>query len=125
MSQVSKTWCFTLNNYTPDDEACFQEWPGVSYLVYGREVSSTGTKHLQGFVTFRKACRFPSVKKLQPRAHWESARCAAASIHYCKKDGDYVEIDHRKQGQRNDVRPPSPPSSIPLEFPHLNLQSLY
>lgn len=46
-------WCFTLNNYTHQEEAALEalvESGALTYLVYGREVApSTGTPHLQGY----------------------------------------------------------------------------
>lgn len=120
---VSKTWCFTLNNYSPLEEQQISEMPGVSYLIYGREVATTGTRHLQGYVTFATAKRLTGVRKLNSRAHWEIARSVEASIRYCKKDGDFVEVDNRKPRLRAPtVRTHFP--SIDLRLPSLNLTPL-
>lgn len=101
MPKVSKSWCFTLNNYEDGDEKEIQAWE-ASHIVYGREEGESGTPHLQGYVTFRKSYRLSGVKKLLPRAHWEVAKAKEAAAKYCKKDGDYWEKDDRKQGQRTD-----------------------
>lgn len=89
---ISTKWCFTLNNYTEDDEKAIQEWD-VKYLVYGREVApNTGTKHLQGYSVFKKNHRLTAVKKLNGSAHWEVARGShQQNRDYCTKDGDFFE----------------------------------
>lgn len=58
----SKNWRFTLNNYTKEDVCAivlkieeFCEW-----AVIGKEVSSTGTPHLQGALCFKNKTRFTS-----------------------------------------------------------------
>lgn len=100
----SKRWVFTLNNYTDNDEVAVQAIECL-YLVYGREVSSTFTPHLQGFVTFKTMQRLSGVKKLLPTAHWETARgssCQASD--YCKKDGNFFEKGKTPyQGKRTDL----------------------
>lgn len=88
----SKKWCFTLNNYSEEDQACVQAWE-CKYLVYGRETApETGTRHLQGYVVFLKNARLSAVKKLGPRCHWEVARGShKQAADYCKKEGDVFE----------------------------------
>lgn len=88
-------WCFTLNNYTDQDEEMLRtlSW-GTKYLVYGHEVGESGTPHLQGFVTFQTNQRFKAVKKFLPDGcHIEKARGTAwEAAQYCKKDDKgYVE----------------------------------
>jgi hypothetical protein len=76
------------------------------YLVYGREVSSTGTPHLQGFMTLNKRHTLSSLKKLLgPRPHLEPARkTSEQAADYCKKDGDYEEFGTPPTpGQRTDL----------------------
>lgn len=92
MAQASKSrqYCFTLNNYTEEEEKALQELL-CEYLVYGREKGENGTPHLQGYVRFANARAFSAIKKLMPRAHLEVARSAQASEKYCKKDGDVFE----------------------------------
>ncbi|ALE29733.1 replication associated protein [Lake Sarah-associated circular virus-34] len=90
-----KCWCFTLNNYTDDEySAIIGRLPDLSrYYVVGVEVGDSGTKHLQGYASFRVAKRLNAVKDiLSNRAHCEAARGSAGQNRkYCTKDGDFVE----------------------------------
>lgn len=87
-----RRWVFTLNNYTNDDELLLAD-VDCSYLVYGREVGTSGTPHLQGFVVFNRTKRLSAVVALlNRRAHWEPARGTnEEASKYCRKDGDYIE----------------------------------
>lgn len=102
---VSSSWCFTLNNYSEEewDTACGM--PDVSYLVVGRE-GKDRTPHLQGFVTFTKSKRLSGVSKILRRAHWEISRAKGSqAADYCKKEGDFFELDKRaqKSAKRTDM----------------------
>lgn len=104
-----KNWCFTLNNYTEEDEERINqlvETKICSYIIYGKEIGSSGTPHLQGFVAFAKRVYFTDVKKrVSDSAHFELARLVHESIEYCKKDGDYFEdgVIPVGQGKRSDI----------------------
>lgn len=88
-----KNWCFTLNNYTPEDLDRLSTLPdGVIYLIYGKEVGSSGTPHLQGTVCFQSRKRLPQVKQVIGAAHCTTTRFLSQSIEYCKKEGDFVEL---------------------------------
>lgn len=105
----ARSWCFTLNNYTPEDEAEVATWEGVRYCVFGREVApTTGTPHLQGFVVFNNARAFNAVRtRLRGRGHWTITRGSPTQAsEYCKKDGDFVErgVLPAGQGFRSDLR---------------------
>lgn len=101
---IKKHWCFTVNNYTDDDIPSSLP-DGCSYLVCGREVASTGTKHLQCFVSFIKKQKMSRVLSLWPRAHVTVARLLPNAHQYCKKDGDFVEfgIPPSGPGKRSDL----------------------
>ena len=103
-----KSWCFTMNNYTAATEAHLQGLGGsCEYLLYGREVGENGTPHLQGFIKFNQRKRFSQVRELLGNnPHLELARNIAASVQYCKKDGDFTEVGELVvggQGRRNDL----------------------
>ena len=101
----SSRWCFTINNYTPQDEQRLQQLE-CKYLVYGREVGSANeTPHLQGFCIFQQRKRLSSAKdSLGQTAHLEAARGnSLQASEYCKKDGDYFEKGEcPTQGKRTD-----------------------
>lgn len=88
----SRSWCFTLNNYIPEDENVFRELE-CKYLICGREISpTTGTKHLQGYVYFKNPRSLQGVREIHPEAHWEKAKGnAEQNREYCTKEGDYFE----------------------------------
>ena len=90
-----RAWCFTLNNYTQQDEQSIQTIVTrfARYIVYGRELApETGTPHLQGYVYFYNQRQRKSVSRLLPRARVEVANGTAKQNRtYCTKDGDYFE----------------------------------
>jgi hypothetical protein len=95
----ARHWCFTLNNFTPADEARIAGLADeVSYVIYGRETGASGTPHLQGFVSFRSRVRLASAVALVGQAHFSVARNIDQAIEYCKKDGDFVEFGTRPRG---------------------------
>lgn len=89
----SKNWCFTLNNYTEADLTRIASAGStqVDYLIFGKEVGSSGTPHLQGFVSFPLRKTLTSVIDLLGQCHCSIARSILHSIEYCKKEGDYTE----------------------------------
>lgn len=107
----SRAWCFTLNNYSPSDVDRLSNLDlsstGVRYLIFGREVSQSGTPHLQGFVSFQSKKRLGGVKTIIGDAHCAPSRSVQGSIDYCKKDGHFTELGEcpvSKQGERNDLK---------------------
>jgi len=105
MSQ--RNWCFTLNNYTFEEQLRIEDID-CRYLTYGIEEGENGTPHLQGYIEFGKVIRFNSVKKLiGERAHIEKRRGTREQARdYCHKDGEYFEKgnwDMGGQGTRNDL----------------------
>lgn len=106
---MSKTraWCFTINNYTEDDENNVKALEAeAQFVVVGREVGEEGTPHLQGYVYFKCQRHFNAVKKLIPRAHIESAKAdAQKNLDYCLKQGDIFMIEGKmpKAGKRTDI----------------------
>lgn len=90
----SRGWCFTLNNYEEKDvtHICVEfGTPGTDYIV-GREVGEEKTPHLQGYVRFRNARAFASVKRMfgDKNPHIEKAKGSIKqNVKYCSKDGDF------------------------------------
>ncbi len=98
-----KTWMYTLNNYTDSECEILQELEGVSRHCCGKELApTTGTPHLQGRITFRRAKRLAGVKKILKRAHWESAIFKESD--YELKDNTFIDIDNGAQGHRTDIQ---------------------
>ena len=94
----SQTFCFTLPNYTPEEESILQHFTSpVIFMCYGRELApTTGTPHLQGFLALDNRIRLGTVKKhlKVPRIHL--AACKGdfyQNIRYCTKDKDFFFIN--------------------------------
>lgn len=102
----SRSWCFTLNNYTDDDVSLLNQVQ-CQYIVYGYEIGESGTPHLQGFIYFAEAKTLSTLKKkVHSTAHFESARgTPQQASDYCKKDGEFIERGELPlaQGKRTDL----------------------
>jgi len=109
MSNVSRAWTFTLNNYTPEDLTSLEAYPCV-YIIYGREVGASGTPHLQGYIYNKHEKSLNTLRKLSGRAHWEIAKGSPQdNYNYCSKDGDFTERGtlpktKRQQGEAEQER---------------------
>jgi len=85
-------WCFTLANYTPEELTKIDDLVAngsATYVCYQGELCpTTGTPHLQGFVSFKNARQLGGVKRLiGSRAHLEPMRgTASQSVEYCRKE---------------------------------------
>jgi len=85
-----RNYVFTKNNYTQDDLDMF-DTVECKYLVYGKEVApTTGTPHLQGFISFKNPRSPVSVTK-EFKCWAKAAKTVHAAIEYCKKGGDITE----------------------------------
>jgi len=96
----SRRWLFTLNNYTDAELAALNN-DTFEYVIAGKEVApTTNTPHLQGYVLFKNNKSLLAVRKLMPRAHWETAKGTSdENITYCSKDGDFVEYGVRPKSK--------------------------
>jgi len=88
-------FCFTLNNYDEEEYTRIrtEAEKSAKYWIIGKEVSPSGTPHLQGYLLLRRRSNFSSVRNLlSPRIHLEGARGSARqNREYCSKGGDYTE----------------------------------
>lgn len=138
-SRNSRRWMFTLNNPTEEEEQHLLSILGSNetvYGVFGRETApTTGTRHFQGYVVFRRNKRLGAVKRLLgDRYYLDKARSDSRICReYCIKDGDFVEFGSVPfTGRRSDVdalvewmadfesehgRPPSSPD-VAIAQPH-------
>ena len=105
----SRRWCFTLNNYTEEEEITLQEL-GCTHIVHGKETGKNGTPHLQGFATFNTMRRLSAMKKINDRAHWEVASSISRINHeHCvkgsqpKEEWDDLNTSGRNCGVDADV----------------------
>lgn len=104
--QRSRSWCFTINNYTQNDVDLLNQVQ-CQYIVYGYEIGEAGTPHLQGFIYFADAKTLTTIKKkIHNTAHFEITKGTPlqASV-YCKKDGRFEERGElpQTQGKRTDL----------------------
>lgn len=96
-----RAFCFTLNNYKPDDEDYLSKLE-CKYIVYGHEVApTTGTPHLQGYVSFKSPISELSARKKLPGCHVLVAKGSPAeNFTYTTKEGrDIVERGVRPMSQ--------------------------
>lgn len=93
LRQRARKYCFTLNNYTQnniDTIILYVTTQNGQYII-GKEVGESGTPHLQGYIEFKNAISFNSLKKIMPQAHIEKTRGnKTENLNYCKKDNDYL-----------------------------------
>ena len=104
----AKNWCFTLNNYTPEEENRLKELD-CEYMIFGHEHLEDGTPHLQGAMCFKGKRDQKALKKLFPRMHLEVMKGSVqASKDYCTKEDEtgYFEkgIIPVSGGQKNKKR---------------------
>lgn len=100
----SRAWIFTLNNPSEAEKYQFKNME-VEVSVIGLEgTAEEHTIHLQGYIKFKRAYRLAALKKLNPRAHWEIAKCSDAA-NYCMKEAVWHHFDGRRstQGKRRDL----------------------
>jgi len=104
MSDRSRNWCFTLNNWTEEEFEAIKKIE-CRYMIVGEEYSKEGTPHLQGFIIYKNARTFKEIKSTIPKAHIEKCKGnAIQNIEYCRKDNFFYEFgDRPKQGKRTDI----------------------
>jgi len=106
----SRSWTITVNNY---DETVLDSLrkglssEAVRYAIFGYEIApSTGTPHLQGYVSFKNKLTLRQVKEVVgDEAHIEVAKASEQkNREYCSKDGKTEEFGRRAApGTRNDL----------------------
>lgn len=95
----SREWCFTINNYTAEDESQL-ELLNARYLLYSYEVGEeTQTAHIQGYVVFNDAKTMSSISKKLKRAHLETANGNAES------NRQYIVGPYNKNGKMKPYNP--------------------
>lgn len=105
----SRTWTWTLNNYTNDDveRLMNKSEDDIKYLTFGKEIApTTGTPHLQGYVMFNNARSFNSAKAYISTRCWIAASKGTAiqnHVYTCKDDDVFTIGTLPQQGKRNDL----------------------
>lgn len=99
----SRTWEITLNNPTEEELAFFSRVE-VSRILISQEVGDSGTPHLQGRVTWKRAYTWSALHKLAERVWWSPTK-AKSDWNYALKVGSVIfrEEDNRQQGARTDL----------------------
>lgn len=100
-NKPSRTWVYTLNNYT-DDDIKKLELLTVKMHRCCKEIGENKTPHLQGAITFKRAYRLPQLKKLFPTMHWEPAKVKDPE-NYCIKGEVVINEINSAQGKRTDL----------------------
>lgn len=114
VTQRSRAWAFTCNNYKEHDLQCFRSLVGmeqlcVKYVVFGFEVApTTGTPHLQGWIYLADKVSLKYMKQIHSSCNWSAStanqKSTAAPIAYCTKGLKYEEYgDSPVQGKRTDL----------------------
>lgn len=97
----SRSYFFTINN--PDTHG-YKSYQGVIELItvldpvqyaFQLEKGKEGTVHYQGCIYLKNAISFDTVRKLDTKIHWETAKNWKKSVIYCTKsdtrqDGPWV-----------------------------------
>lgn len=96
---VSKTWKFTEFDISTRS---FYENLDANVIVFGEEICpSTGKRHYQGHVVFKRAYRLSALKKLS-NAHWEPAKCDDFNYEL-KGENVFIRDNRKKKGERSDL----------------------
>lgn len=107
MSTRHRSWCFTINNPSEDDDNEVKHLAATksSYMIVGKEVGHSGTPHYQGYVTLFNAMTLSALNKKLSRAHLSVARgTALQNYEYCSKQQIWLEHGQRaEQGERTDI----------------------
>lgn len=102
-----RAWCFTINNYDEENWKLLKEMD-CTYLVMGKEMSSTGTPHIQGYIYFKNARTrngISKTKEFKRAALFAAKGTAIDNEKYCKKEGREVFEKGMmpQQGERTDL----------------------
>lgn len=98
----AKHWVFTVNNYGDEDCSQFEDLKEfATYYVYGKEISDSGTEHLQCYFAFKKTIYLTQLKRYWPRGHFEVMQTKRPEIaaNYCKK-GEQSHEEWSKLGTK-------------------------
>lgn len=109
-----KNFIAVLNNWTEEELSYIQAAAEVkcNYYIIAREIGESGTPHLQMYFQFLKDTRLSTLKNMNSRVHWESARGTVDDqLKYIRDTTKGGKIDEEPiiwgeptiQGARNDL----------------------
>lgn len=121
-----------MNNYQNHPQAVPSHLPrGANYFLYGHEVASTGTPHLQCYIQFHnlmKKCSVILLLSNRIKAYEDYFnqvdKCKGSDLDnykYCTKEGDFIEFGERVAIGRKEI----PKAYVPLEDRELELLELF
>lgn len=102
LSPRSRAYCFTLNNYNSNIfDTLTQLFSKECQFIFGKEKGSKDTPHIQGYIKYKNARSFNSIKKKIPKAHIEKAKgTLKQNYDYCSKEKNFItNIDFRSKIQ--------------------------
>ncbi len=110
MVNGAKGWCVTVNNPSEGAELLC-DWTDCEYAIWQLETGKEGTLHYQGYVEMKLRRSLSFMKRLSPRAHWETRRGSRDQARdYCRKEDSRLEGPWEKgewnehgQGKRSDL----------------------
>lgn len=84
----ARSYFFTWNNYTSEDFQNLKNYSIQNCKIYTiqEEVGDNQTPHLQGFLRFKNAKDFKTLKSEFPKVHFEICRDQKLAEEYCRKD---------------------------------------
>ena len=89
----AKHWMFTINNPTEEYDYLIRALP-YKYCICSYEMASTGTVHIQGYVSFSGCKKLSVLTKALPGAHFEVRRGSHQQAKdYCSKTSDLTFLD--------------------------------
>ena len=110
----SRGWCYTWNNpvldYSTESYGLLKLFGDAIYHICQLERGNSGTLHVQGFIYYKNAVHFNTVKSQLRGAHFEKARGSVEdNIKYCSKaegrvGGPFIRGSRPQQGQRTDLK---------------------
>jgi len=88
----NRNFCFTWNNYDDTSKQYLSEF-NAKYIAYAEETApTTGTKHLQGYISFNNPVTIQQARSKFPKCHVETMLGSLLQNEtYCSKSGTLIE----------------------------------
>jgi len=101
----NRNFCFTWNNYN-DDSKLFLATVSCKYVAYSEEVApNTGTKHLQGYISFNNPKTLSQARITLLGCHVETMLGSISQNEdYCSKVGELIERGQKPVSNDNKGR---------------------